>query len=59
MADANTGGRKKSGGKRPDLASILGLILAFGGIVAGLTMEGGKVKELAQVSASLIVLGGT
>jgi len=57
MADAKAKG--KGGGKRPDLASILGLLLAVGGIVAGLTMEGGKVKELLQVSASLIVLGGT
>src|SRR5258707_8244285 len=49
---------KKSGGK-PDLATIGGLILAIGGILGGLVMEGGKVKDVAQVTAAIIVLCGT
>lgn len=43
----------------PDLATIGGLLVAVGGIVGGLLMEGGKVQDVAQVSAALIVLSGT
>ncbi len=45
--------------RAPDFATIGGLILAFGGIAAGLIMEGGKIKDVAQVTSALIVLGGT
>jgi chemotaxis protein MotA len=38
---------------------LLGLILAFGGIVGGLIMEGGKLKDISQFTAAIIVLGGT
>lgn len=44
---------------RPDLATFLGLVVAFGGIVGGLMMEGGKLKDVAQITAAFIVLGGT
>lgn len=44
---------------RPDAATLAGLILAFGGILGGLVMEGGKMKDVAQITAALIVLGGT
>jgi chemotaxis protein MotA len=44
---------------RPDAATLGGLILAFGGILGGLLMEGGKLKDVAQITAALIVLGGT
>src|SRR5437868_85351 len=44
---------------RPDLATIGGLLLAFGGIVGGLLMEGGKIKDISQITAAFIVLGGT
>jgi chemotaxis protein MotA len=44
---------------RPDLATLGGLILAFGGIVGGLIMEGGKLKDITQLTAAIIVLGGT
>jgi chemotaxis protein MotA len=60
MADAgNATAKGKSGGKRLDLVSLGGLVVAVGGIVTGLMLDGGKVKELAQLTASLIVLGGT
>ncbi len=55
MADA----AKKKSGSKPDLATIGGLILAIGGILGGLVMEGGKVKDVAQVTAAIIVLAGT
>jgi len=49
----------KTGGMRPDVATIGGLLLAFGGILTGLMMEGGKIKDVAQITAAMIVLGGT
>jgi chemotaxis protein MotA len=47
------------GGRRPDLATIGGIALALAGILGGLVLEQGKVKDVAQVTAALIVLGGT
>jgi chemotaxis protein MotA len=44
---------------RIDVASIGGLALAFAGILGGLLLEGGKVKDIVQFTAALIVLGGT
>src|SRR5260370_4478099 len=44
---------------RPDLASIGGLVLSVGGILGGLLLEGGKIRDVAQITAALIVLGGT
>jgi chemotaxis protein MotA len=58
MADAAAPVKKKSASK-PDLATIGGLVLAIGGILGGLVMEGGKVKDVAQVTAAIIVLAGT
>jgi len=50
---------KKQSSARPDFATIGGLVLALGGIIAGLVMEGGKLQDIAQVTSALIVLGGT
>ena len=58
MADDPKPGSAKSSSK-PDFATIGGLVLALGGIAAGLIMEGGKIKDVAQVTSALIVLGGT
>jgi len=44
---------------RPDIASLLGIVVGFGGILGGLLMEGGKIQDVAQLTAALIVLGGT
>lgn len=51
--------KAKGGGSRPDLFSIGGLVVALGGILTGLIMDGGGIKDVRQVSAALIVLGGT
>ena len=52
--------KKKSGGSvRPDVASFGGLLLAVGGILGGLILENGKIRDVAQVTAAMIVLGGT
>ena len=45
--------------RKPDIGSIVGILIAFGGILGGLLIEGGKLKDIAQFTAGLIVLGGT
>jgi len=50
---------KKPSGRRPDLATLGGLALALAGILGGLVLEQGKVKDVAQITAAIIVLGGT
>ena len=44
---------------KTDWATLLGLLLAVGGISAGLVLEGGSVLEILQPTAALIVFGGT
>jgi len=44
---------------RPDLATMGGLVIATAGIVGGLLLEGGKIKDVAQITAAVIVFGGT
>ena len=50
---------KKPAGAKPDLATIAGLVIAFAGILGRLLIEGGKLKDVAQFTAAMIVLGGT
>ncbi|MGH9413126.1 MAG: motility protein A, partial [Terriglobales bacterium] len=42
-----------------DRSSAFGVVIALGGILAGLIMDGGNVAQLLQPTAALIVLGGT
>jgi chemotaxis protein MotA len=51
----------KSGkpGGRPDFATLGGLVLAAAGILGGLILEGGDIQDVSQITAALIVLGGT
>ena len=42
-----------------DKATFAGLLLAFGGIIAGLMLEGGSVAQILQPTAAMIVFGGT
>lgn len=44
---------------RMDFATIAGLVVGIGGIVGGLILEGGNIREIAAPTALLIVLGGT
>src|SRR5690242_14189725 len=55
MAEA----KKSQGGMKPDLATLGGLLLALGGIVGGLVIEGGNLKQIVQPTAAMIVFGGT
>jgi chemotaxis protein MotA len=42
-----------------DKSSFLGLIVGVGGILAGLLLEGGKLSQVLQPTAAIIVFGGT
>ena len=42
-----------------DKATIIGLVLAVGGIMLGLILEGGNLGQVLQPTAALIVFGGT
>ncbi len=59
MAEKKAAGKSNHRASRPDIASILGIIVAVGGIIGGLVMEGGKVSDVTQVTAAIVVLGGT
>lgn len=58
-SEVKTQDKNKGKKLRPDLATILGMTIGIGGIVLGLIMEGGKIQDVAQVTAAIIVLGGT
>jgi chemotaxis protein MotA len=42
-----------------DKSSFAGLLIGIGGIVAGLLLEGGKLAQVLQPTAAIIVFGGT
>jgi len=49
----------KKAAAKPDLATIVGLVVAMGGIIGGLLLDGGKITDISQFTAAMIVLGGT
>src|SRR6266496_5134352 len=49
----------KSAGGTLDLATIGGLLLAVGGMLTGLLAEGGKIQDVSQITAAMIVFPGT
>lgn len=51
--------KSKSGGTKPDIATLGGLALAAAGILGGMVLEGGKIREILQPTAFIIVFGGT
>lgn len=42
-----------------DKGSVIGVIVAIAGILAGLVIEGGNIGQILQPTAALIVFGGT
>lgn len=42
-----------------DKSSVGGMLLAIGGILAGLLIEGGNLRQILQPTAAMIVFGGT
>ena len=45
--------------KKPDLASIAGILVGIGMILLGQRLEGGHMSSILQPTAALIVFGGT
>jgi chemotaxis protein MotA len=44
---------------RPDISSLGGVVVAIGALLGGLILDGGRVSDVTQVTAAIIVLGGT
>lgn len=44
---------------RPDLATLAGIAIALAGIIGGLLLEKGSIQDVVQLTAAMIVLGGT
>lgn len=44
---------------RLDISTLAGIAIALAGIIGGLLLEKGSIQDIAQVTAALIVLGGT
>ncbi len=42
-----------------DLATILGIVIAIGSIIGGQALEGGHLSSILQLTAFIIVMGGT
>jgi chemotaxis protein MotA len=42
-----------------DKGTVAGIVVSFGGITTGLLLEGGKLSQILQPTAALIVAGGT
>jgi chemotaxis protein MotA len=51
--------KSKSSFGKPDIATLGGLVVGIGGILAGLVLEGGRITDVKQATAAIIVLGGT
>jgi chemotaxis protein MotA len=51
--------KPKGGSVRPDLSTLIGIVLAMAGIIGGLILEKGSIGDIAQFTAALIVMGGT
>jgi chemotaxis protein MotA len=57
MADKKP--KPKKAPRKADPATVLGVLLALGGIVGGLVLEKGKIQDILQGTAAMIVFGGT
>src|SRR5258707_15790612 len=44
---------------KADLATISGVVIACTAVLGGLLMEGGQIRDILQVTAAFIVIGGT
>jgi chemotaxis protein MotA len=58
-AGKSAGKKSSAGGGKPDLATLGGISLALAGILGGLILEKGSIKDVSQVTAAMIVFGGT
>ncbi|HYZ86184.1 MAG TPA: flagellar motor protein [Bryobacteraceae bacterium] len=46
-------------GSKADVITLVGMVLALAGLFGGLFLEGGSLTDIAQITAAMIVLGGT
>lgn len=44
---------------KPDIATLTGIALALAGILGGLLLEKGSIQDVTQITAAMIVFGGT
>jgi chemotaxis protein MotA len=51
--------KNRNGSGTVDKGSIGGIVMALGGVLLGLTLEGGTITQIMQPTAALIVFGGT
>jgi chemotaxis protein MotA len=51
--------KTKKPGMKPDIATLVGIVLALTGILGGLILEKGQIQDILQGTAAMIVLGGT
>ena len=49
----------KKASSKLDLATVGGIVLALAGMIGGLLLEGGTIKDIGQFTAGIIVLSGT
>jgi chemotaxis protein MotA len=42
-----------------DIATVLGIVVAFGALIAGILLEGGNLMSYVGLSAAVIIFGGT
>jgi len=49
----------KRPGLKPDIATLAGIAVALAGILGGLLLEKGSIQDVAQITAAMIVMGGT
>jgi chemotaxis protein MotA len=42
-----------------DKASLIGILLGLGAVIGGMVLEGGHLGSIMQVTAAIIVMGGT
>ena len=57
MAEATkpeeTKNRARKGRSKPDLATLGGMVVALGGLLGGLLVEGGKIRDVSQFTAAM------
>jgi chemotaxis protein MotA len=59
MPENSSSKPKRAAPSRLDLSTLAGITIALGGILGGLLLEKGSVADVAQITAAMIVLGGT
>ena len=59
MADKPKPAQPKGPKTQLDFATIGGLAVALAGILGGLVLEDGRIQDVAQITAAMIVMGGT